>query len=311
MLKAADLAYVRMQVPDLDAAERFFHAFGLTTRAKADDRRYFCGTGTEHHLLIAQRGDRRLLAIGYAVGSMAELEAASHMPGASAVQPRDEPGGGQMVTLPDPDGNQLECVWGIAPGTSQPLPPRVLNAAGERERRRNAVIRLTREAAHVLRIGHVVLRTPDVERLSNWYKTTLGMLASDNVPAPDGPGLLMSFLRLDQGAQAVDHHVFQALIGPPNLLHHVSFEVQDIDDLHLGHSWLRKSGYAHVWGIGRHLQGSQIFDYWLDPFGVMYEHWTDTDMFDASVPVQIIQPDQIDTPWGPTIPAAFMEQGTR
>ena len=67
----------------------------------------------------------------------------------------------------------------------------------------------------------------------------------------------------------VEHHVFQALKGEPTALHHVSFEVQDIDELHIGHRAFAEVGYKHMWGIGRHLQGSRIFDYWLDPFGTM------------------------------------------
>ena len=30
---------------------------------------------------------------------------------------------------------------------------------------------------------------------------------------------------------------------------------------------LAARGYPHAWGVGRHILGSQIFDYWRDPFG--------------------------------------------
>ena len=43
------------------------------------------------------------------------------------------------------------------------------------------------------------------------------------------------------------------------------------------------NGYRHAWGIGRHIQGSQIFDYWRDPDRLMFEHYADGDVFDASV----------------------------
>ena len=32
-----------------------------------------------------------------------------------------------------------------------------------------------------------------------------------------------------------------------------------------------------MWGIGRHLLGSQVYDYWADPWGRVHEHWADTD----------------------------------
>ena len=61
-------------------------------------------------------------------------------------------------------------------------------------------------------------------------------------------------------------------------LNHFSFEVQDIDDVFIGHEYL--SGLSkdeHMWGIGRHLLGSQVYDYWADPWGRVHEHWADTD----------------------------------
>ena len=35
--------------------------------------------------------------------------------------------------------------------------------------------------------------------------------------------------------------------------------------------WLERKGYKIVWGVGRHLLGSQIFDYWWDTSGFMIE----------------------------------------
>jgi len=37
-------------------------------------------------------------------------------------------------------------------------------------------------------------------------------------------------------------------------------------------------------GVGRHLLGSQIFDYWRDPWGQKHEHYADGDLFDAAQP---------------------------
>ncbi len=37
------------------------------------------------------------------------------------------------------------------------------------------------------------------------------------------------------------------------------------------------------WGIGRHIQGSQIFDYWRDPDGFLVEHFADGDLFDCTL----------------------------
>ena len=311
MIKSAELAYARVQAPDLDLAERFFHDFGLKTRHREDGRLYLRGTGSEHHLLVVERGERRFLALGFAVERAEDLERAALLPGASLIEQTGEPGGGARVILHDPDGNRVEIVQGAARTPREPTDLQYFNCASDPARRRNAIVRPPAGPARVLRIGHAVMRSPDVARLSDWYRATLGMIASDNVRLSESE-LLMSFLRLDAGERPVDHHVFQALKGPPRHLHHISFEVQDIDDLFVGHQALQAAGRKHVWGIGRHRQGSQIFDYWLDPFGVMYEHWTDTDMFDASVPTVEIAVEEMGppTPWGPPMPEAFLQQAT-
>ena len=112
-IKALELAYVRIQVPDLDEAERFFTAFGLPTQVKTADRLYARGTGPDHHLIVAHRGEQRLLATAYELRSEADLERASRLPDASAIQPIDGPGGGWRVMLTDLDGNGVELVHGI------------------------------------------------------------------------------------------------------------------------------------------------------------------------------------------------------
>ena len=51
-------------------------------------------------------------------------------------------------------------------------------------------------------------------------------------------------------------------------LNHLSFEVPDADAVFKDHEYLAGlEKYEHMWGIGRHILGSQIFDYWCDPWG--------------------------------------------
>lgn len=60
----------------------------------------------------------------------------------------------------------------------------------------------------------------------------------------------------------MDHHCFFFFEGPKPHVHHSSFETHDFDTQLLGHDWLRHKGYENCWGVGRHIMGSQIFDYW-------------------------------------------------
>jgi hypothetical protein len=77
-------------------------------------------------------------------------------------------------------------------------------------------------------------------------------------------------------------------------LNHVSFEMLNIDDVFMGHELLKRKskecGYELEWGVGRHYQGSQIFDYWRSPFKQVHEHQTDGDYLDNTIPPQIVNP---------------------
>jgi hypothetical protein len=47
--------------------------------------------------------------------------------------------------------------------------------------------------------------------------------------------------------------------------------------------------------------GSQIFDYWFDPFGFRLEHWTDGDLFNQDTPMgRHPMSTALDSQWGAT-----------
>ena len=84
-------------------------------------------------------------------------------------------------------------------------------------------------------------------------------------------------------------------------LNHFSFEVQDIDDVFIGHEYLSGlSKYEHMWGIGRHLLGSQVYDYWADPWGRVHEHWADTDRLNVHNGGNLVPAEEgLRSQWGP------------
>jgi hypothetical protein len=96
-------------------------------------------------------------------------------------------------------------------------------------------------------------------------------------------GPVMSFIRCDRGRTPTDHHTLALALGPANRYVHSAYQVADLDALAAGGEYLREQGYHHSWGIGRHIQGSQIFDYWRDPDGFMVEHFSDGDLFDNTL----------------------------
>ena len=97
------------------------------------------------------------------------------------------------------------------------------------------------------------------------------------------------------------------MLGPTNRYVHSAYQVCDLDALAAGGEYLNDRGYSRSWGIGRHLLGSQIFDYWRDPDGFMVEHYADGDMFDNT-----LEPGWAPitgsglTQWGPKVTKNFL-----
>lgn len=99
----------------------------------------------------------------------------------------------------------------------------------------------------------------------------------------------LTFMHLDRGQTYTDHHTLflsrvPASYPKPYQIHHCSFEVEDFDTQLLGHEHLLNKGYSLVWGVGRHILGSQIFDYWKDPSGLTIEHYADGDVVNMDNP---------------------------
>src|SRR5262249_5671311 len=132
-------------------------------------------------------------------------------------------------------------------------------------------VRLPPGPSEVTRIGHAALETTRPVSLVLWLMRTLGMIVSDFQPLGEGPAAtpIVSFLRCDRGLTPADHHTLAVALGPRPGLAHVAFEVRDVDEIGRGARWLRGRGHRHAWGIGRHLLGSQLFDYWRAPDGTV------------------------------------------
>ncbi len=308
VVKVTDLAFVRVRAPDFEQARSFFKDLGLIEVGTDGDLLSFRGLGPEREILAVEPGPSGLAAVGFAVAQRSDLDRFATAANGT-ISPRSGQGGGWEAVAYDPDGNRVELVWGISPFEPISVSCLPMNDSSDRQRRRGDVRRpRSGRPSHILRLGHVVLTTPQPQQLARWYREVFGFLVSDEIFAGSEDNVLLSFNRIDRGDEFVDHHVFQTLAGPLGGIHHISFEVLDIDDLQVGSAYLAEKGHRHMWGVGRHKQGSQIFDYWIDPFGVMYEHWTDTDLLNAaSVPGK----ESIETAqgaWGPPMPPEFITQ---
>ena len=114
---------------------------------------------------------------------------------------------------------------------------------------------------------------------------------------------MAAFMRCDRGETYTDHHTLVCFeVGEPSL-DHVAFEVEDFDAVMLGHDHLKGAEYDHKNGVGRHILGSQIYDYWNDPWGNVHEHFTDGDLLNDSHGTDRSGPEvALGTQWGVMTP---------
>lgn len=284
VIRVEDIAHVRYAAPDLAAMRSFLEDFGLSCFEDCG-RLYAKGSDGRPFLHVTEPGEAKFLAVGLRAETVEDLNKLAVAEGL-AVEDLGEPGGGKVVRLTDPDGYRVEVVAGQVKQDAAPLPAdQPVNTAAAKPRFRKTV-RLEPAPAHVKRIGHAVLKVRDFRVSEKWYKDRFGFLTSDEVEAAkDVP--LGAFMRCDRGDKPADHHtLFLAQLPGPLGILHAAFEVANLDDLMLGHQHLKTRQREQAWGVGRHIMGSQIFDYWKDPFGNELEHWTDGDLFTAADPPQ-------------------------
>ncbi len=285
LIKVVDIAWLEFEKPDLTRAEAFARAFGFAPAQHGPEEIQLRGTHAGAPCVIVRRGRRtRFSCAAFRAGDEAEVLRLADKSGTRA-RPLPETIGGLSVDLIDPSGMPVRVVAGMhvlpeLPGQR----PHTFNF-GDNAQRINAGQRPPRVPARVQRLGHLVVQTTKYLETLNWYLDNLGMVVSDFLffPRQRQRGPTMSFIRCDRGSMPADHHTLAVALGPANRYVHSAYQVSDLDALAAGGEYLRERGYFRSWGIGRHIQGSQIFDYWRDPDGFLVEHFADGDRFDNTV----------------------------
>lgn len=261
------LNFVRLSAPDLGRMQSFLEDFGMALVHRDEQKLYMRGIGEAPFIHITEKGPAGAISFGYELREPGLLAEAAKLPEAQGIESLDAPGGGKRVRLRDPNGFTLELVTGQE--RVAPLPPRVSVRGPHGESR-------TLGPARIVRVAHTAYMMP-ADKLRDtiaWYQKTLGLIPTDELIVGTPENMIGQFNRLDLGDELVDHHILFLLRGPKTGMHHVSCQVEGVDDIFIGLDHLHhKGGHDHVRGIGRHALGSQVFNYWMSPFDQMHEHW--------------------------------------
>lgn len=312
VIKAWDIAYARLRSPDLDVQEEFLTNFGLVRAARTANALYMRGTDPFHHIHVTEKGEPGFIGTAWHAKSEDDLKTLSKLPGASGIEHIDEPGGGMRVRLKEPNGYSVEVVYGMTAVRPIQVNRQALNSGTAPLNRRGEVMRIKKGPSSVKRIAHAVMGSPKNVETVQWFRDTLGLIGSDDLYAGSKDNIIGSFNRCDNGDDYVDHHVFFCLKTDKVGLNHISFEVQDIDDVFIGHEYLvSKNKYEHMWGIGRHLLGSQVYDYWCDPWRRVHEHWADSDRLNIHNGSNLLAAEEgLTSQWGEAPPEKFIHHYT-
>jgi hypothetical protein len=282
--KATKLAFLRFEKKDLLEAERFWNDFGMVTISRSEQHLVLRGAGTAPAILVATKAEAsRYVGAAFVVPADTDFARLERESSARRLSPERIPGGGHGVELRDPDGNELWLIadWGsMLPLPTRPPMHRQMNVLGQVQRV-NRTVRSPIEPALVGGPGHVVYQTANFDVMAEWYMRHIGLIPTDVQYLQDDGSPIVTFFRLDLGDQPADHHTFVLASALQSRYEHSAWEVIDLDALGQGQQVMMARGHKHFWGIGRHLLGSQLFDYWKDPDGFDFEHYTDGDAFTA------------------------------
>lgn len=276
--KAWDLAYLRFGKPDLEEQAAFFKDFGFVIAEQTPDRLYVRGAGPNPYFIVVEKVPKAVfLGLGVEIRTREELEALAANDKVS-IDPVEGPGGGERARLTDPNGFTIDVVFNRTEETEYSVRKAADHNTPENKVRVNQGQRGPIAPPDVVRLGHVVLLTPDFTGSMQWYISRFGLIATDVLCLKDGTPAL-AFNRFDRGDTPADHHSIVLTTYPVKGYDHSAYEVHDLDAVGLGQQVMKQKGHKHEWGIGRHILGSQLFDYWSDQDGFKFEHFADGDVF--------------------------------
>ena len=283
LIKVAGLGWLEFEKPDLSKAERFLTDFGFAVADRSPEVLVLRGRVAAAPCLVVRRGPRpRFTGPAFQAAARDDLDRLANATGAAVTDYL----GGHAVALRDPSGIVVRVAYGVPELSALPeRAPLPLNF-GPHPARVNSTQRPEQRPAEIERLGHVVLGTTRFQAALDWYLDRLGLIVSDfcYLDGQRERGPVMAFIRCDQDSVPTDHHTLAMLLQPHAGYVHSAYQLTDLDEVAASGQYLRDRGYRHSWGIGRHIQGSQIFDYWRDPDRLMFEHYADGDVFDSSVP---------------------------
>ena len=285
-------------VPDVAIASNFYRSFGLDVREE-NDRIDIYTFGHQHCWgTVYKGGDRKKLQyISYGIYAEDEPEFKEKINKLGIGISGHVMGGSEGIWFSNPDGvaTQLLIAPKISPSKKttpdSALPPELGKGAAP-----------SRSKVHKVQpryLSHVLLFTPDVLRMVEFFNNVLGLKVADY--SAD----IIAFTYTPHGS---DHHLVALAKSNGPGLHHTSWDVGSLNDVGVGSEQMRNAGSKKGWGVGRHVIGSNYFYSVEDPWGSFAEYSFDIDYVPAGFewPAADHVPEDSLYVWGPQLPENFI-----
>jgi catechol 2,3-dioxygenase-like lactoylglutathione lyase family enzyme len=249
------LRSVALYMPDLAKAEAFYtQTWHLEVAHREEGALYLRGSGSDHHLLALHQGGEvpQVRQVTLRARNREALDAVlagvRKAGGKVLAEPHEltrNPAGGIGIKFQDPHGRIFQVVHGDAcRAESAPVKDRPV------------------------RLTHVVLNSHAVDETQKFLQEALGFRLADRTG-------IMAFMNCDR-----DHHTIAIGITDNDALNHIAFLMPDFESVMRGGGRMRDAGFPIQWGPGRHGPGNNLFNYFIDPFGVVIEYTADVEQID-------------------------------
>jgi catechol 2,3-dioxygenase-like lactoylglutathione lyase family enzyme len=286
-----------LAVPDLKQEETFLTAFGLRVESK-EEQLLLRAAESEHiwsRVIIGEHKKLVYVSMGCYESDLEALRQQVQEAGGSFSAPHPA-GDGQGFWFRDPDQNLFQVKVAVK---TQPDVKSKMADLNIPSNVRGAPARSVVKKAKPTRLSHMALFTSNVTQSLAFHTQALGVKLADR------SGDIIAFT---YGRHGSDHHLLAFLSGGGGGLHHSSWDVPSVEDCGLGNTQLRAAGYDRHWGPGRHVLGSNYFNYARDNFGQWWELSAHIDYIEKNADWTVANFSDEDSLylWGPDLPADFV-----
>lgn len=290
IVKVNTLGYVTFDTPDVERLSDYYQtSLGFTLVEGDADEAYLSADGEQHTVILRKNETAKgRTRVGYRLdGELADArkhlaEAGYRVERRTDVSPTET----EVLVLQEPQTNTPIHLYDssvkIAGAPADPLTP--------------------------VKLGHVATYVPELASMQAFYQSLLGFEWSDTL------GDFFVFLRCNNDHHAANFMQSSSFAG----MHHVAYELRDMDHVQRILDNLAKNDVRLHWGPGRHGPGHNVFTYHRDPDGNVIELFTQLDQWNTELAAFDPRPWHEDSPqvpksweadyrgnvWGPGNPEA-------